>query len=122
MMWVMEAYHSQVGLNEFKSRTTMGSGVVLLWIVWYWIYSAIGESSSHQATPGKRLLQLKVGTLDGNRPSFQQATCRFFSKFLSTFALLGGFAVAVLHPQRQSLHDMIAGTLVYRQNDRETRF
>ncbi len=114
MMWVMEAYHSQIGLNEFKSRATMGTAVVLLWIVWFWIYSAAAESSVQQATPGKRLLHLKVANVNGERISFYQATCRYFAKFFSTFGLLIGFAMAVFHRRRLSLHDMIAGTVVIR--------
>jgi uncharacterized RDD family membrane protein YckC len=114
LMWVMEAYHSQIGLSEFKSRAVMGSGAALLWIVWFWIYCAAGESCVHQATPGKRLLGLKVGDTHGERISFYQATCRYFAKFFSTFALLVGFVMAVFHSRRQSLHDMIAGTVVIR--------
>ncbi len=114
LMWIMEVYHSQIGLSESKSRAIMGSAVALLWIVWFWIYCAAAESSVHQATPGKRLLSLKVGDAHGERLSFYQASCRYYAKFLSTFALLAGFVVAVFHARKQGLHDMIAGTLVIR--------
>jgi uncharacterized RDD family membrane protein YckC len=114
MVWVMEAYHSEIGLSEFKSRTAVGSATVLLWIVCFGLYCAGGESSVHQATPGKRLLKLKVISLLHGRLTFQQATGRYYAKFLSTFALLVGFAIAIFHPRKQSLHDMIAGTLVVR--------
>ena len=114
LMWVMEAYHSQIGLSESKSRALMGSAMALLWIVWFWIYCAVAESSVHQATPGKLLLRLKVGNAQGERISFYQATCRYFAKFLSTFALLAGFAMAAFHSRKLSLHDMVAGTMVIR--------
>jgi uncharacterized RDD family membrane protein YckC len=114
LMWIMEAYHSQIGLSEFKSRGVMGSTVALLWIVWFWIYCAAAESSVHQATPGKRLLRLKVSSTHGERVGFYQATCRYYAKFLSTFALLAGFVMAAFHSRRMSLHDMVAGTMVIR--------
>ena len=114
LIWVMEAYHSEIGLSEYKSRTAMGTAAVLLWIVCFGLYSASAESSVHQATPGKRLLKLKVVSTSHGRLSFQQASWRYYAKFLSTFALLVGFAIAFFHSRKQSLHDMIAGTLVVR--------
>ena len=114
LIWVMEAYHSEIGLSEFKSRTAMGTAAVLLWIVCFGLYCASAESSVHQATPGKRLLKMKVVSMSHGRLTFQQATWRYYAKFLSTFALLVGFAIAIFHSRKQSLHDMIAGTLVVR--------
>jgi uncharacterized RDD family membrane protein YckC len=114
LIWVMEAYHSEIGLSEYKSRTAMGTAAVLLWIVCFGLYCASAESSVHQATPGKRLLKLKVVSTSHGRLSFQQASWRYYAKFLSTFALLVGFAMAFFHSRKQSLHDMIAGTLVVR--------
>ncbi len=114
LLWVMEAYHSEIGLSEYKSRTAVGTAAVLLWIVCFGLYCASAESSVHQATPGKRLLKLKVVSVSHGRLSFQQASWRYYAKFLSTFALLVGFAIAFFHSRKQSLHDMIAGTLVVR--------
>ncbi len=114
LIWVMEAYHSGIGLSEVKSRTVMGTAAVLLWIVCFGLYCASAESSVHQATPGKRLLKLKVVSMSYGRLTFQQATGRYYAKFLSTFALLVGFAIAIFHSRKQSLHDMIAGSLVVR--------
>jgi uncharacterized RDD family membrane protein YckC len=114
LVWVMEAYHSEIGLSEFKSRTAVGTAAVLLWIVCFGLYCASAESSVHQATPGKRLLKLKVVSAAHGRLSFQQATWRFYAKFLSTFALMAGFVLAIFHSRKQSLHDMIAGTVVVR--------
>lgn len=110
----MEAYHSEIGLSEIKSRTVMGTAAVLMWIMCFGLYCASAESSVHQATPGKRLLKLKVVSMSYGRLTFQQATGRYYAKFLSTFALLVGFAIAIFHSRKQSLHDMIAGTLVVR--------
>jgi len=114
LVWVMEAYHSEIGLSEYKSRTAVGTAAVLLWIVCFGLYNASAESSIHQATPGKRLFRLKVVSIPYGRLSFQQASGRFYSKFLSTFFLLIGFVIAVFNSRKQTLHDMIAGTVVVR--------
>ena len=116
LVWVMEAYHSEIGLSEYKSRTAVGTAAVLMWIMCFGLYCASAESSVHQATPGKRLLKLKVVSTSHGRLTFQQATGRYYAKFLSTFVLLVGFVIAVFHSRKQSLHDMIAGTLVVRSD------
>ena len=87
---------------------------MLLWIVCFGLYCASAESSVHQATPGKRLLKLKVVSILHGRLTFQQATGRYYAKFLSTFVLLAGFVIAIFHSRKQGLHDMISGTLVVR--------
>jgi uncharacterized RDD family membrane protein YckC len=94
----------------------MGTSAVLLWIVCFGLYCASAESSVHQATPGKRLLKLKVVSTSHGRLTFPQATWRFYAKFLSTFVLLVGFAIAIFHSRKQTLHDMISGTLVVRSD------
>ena len=47
-------------------------------LVFNWLYFACFESSSWQATPGKRLLGLRVADLTGARIGFGRATGRFF--------------------------------------------
>jgi uncharacterized RDD family membrane protein YckC len=92
------------------------SGIYVLCLVGIWLYFAILESSSWQATVGKKLLGLKVTTLDGRRISFGQATGRFFGKILSGLTLLIGYIMAGFTARKQALHDMIAGTLVVRNS------
>ncbi len=77
-----------------------------------WLYQAIMESSSKQATLGKMLLKIKVTDLDGQRISFWKATARHFSKILSTLTLLAGYLMAGWTNKKQALHDKIAGCLV----------
>lgn len=77
-----------------------------------WIYCAILESSSKQATVGKMALGLLVTDLTGRRISFGRATGRYWAKLLSVLTLLIGFAMAGFTQRKQALHDMIAGTLV----------
>lgn len=76
------------------------------------LYYAVLESSSMQATLGKKALDLKVTDLHGERIGFGRALGRLFGQILS-FMLFGiGFAMAVFTERRQTLHDKMAGTLV----------
>lgn len=77
-----------------------------------WLYFALMESSSSQATLGKMALGIKVTTLDGERIGFGRATGRVFSKYLSAIILLIGYFMAAFTQKKQALHDIIAGTLV----------
>ncbi len=79
-----------------------------------WIYEAVMESSSRQATLGKMALSMKVTDLQGNRISFARATGRHFAKYISAMILLIGYIMAGFTERKQALHDMIAGTLVRR--------
>ena len=80
-----------------------------------WLYYALLESSSWQATLGKKALGLEVTDMQGMRVSFGRATGRFFAKFISGIILLIGFIMAGFTEKKQALHDMIAGTLVIRK-------
>ena len=80
-----------------------------------WLYHAKMESSSWQATLGKKALNLRVTDLYGRRVSFARASGRHFAKLISGLIPLGiGFMLAGLTERRQALHDMIAVCLVLR--------
>jgi uncharacterized RDD family membrane protein YckC len=90
-----------------------GGGVVaLLTVVASWLYEALMESSSYQATLGKMIFGMKVTDLYGNRIDFARATGRHFGKWLSGLALCIGFIMVGFTERKQGLHDMLAGTLV----------
>lgn len=82
----------------------------------YWLYFALFESSAKQSTLGKRVLNLYVTDLSGNRISFGRATGRHFAKLISSATLLIGYMMAGWTEKKQALHDMIAGTLVMRRS------
>jgi len=77
-----------------------------------WLYFALMESSSKQATLGKMALSIVVTDLNGNRISFGRATGRYFGKILSGLVLYIGYIMAGFTEKKQALHDMIAGCLV----------
>ena len=77
-----------------------------------WLYYALLESSSVQATLGKLLLGIKVVDLKGRPISFARATGRLYGKYLS-FMILGiGILMVAFTKKKQGLHDIIAGCLV----------
>ena len=78
-----------------------------------WLYYALMESSSFQATLGKRALGLRVMGIEGEPVSFGRASGRFIGKILSSVLLIG-FLMAAFTPKKQALHDRMAGCVVIR--------
>jgi uncharacterized RDD family membrane protein YckC len=77
-----------------------------------WLYYALMESSSIQATLGKMALGIIVTDTDGKRLSFGRATGRYFGKIVSAIILYVGFIMIAFTEKKQGLHDMMANTLV----------
>jgi len=82
-----------------------------------WDYFAFQESSTRKGTVGKQAMNLIVTDLEGNKISFIQATKRFLGKFLATIPFFAGFFLIFFTKKKQGLHDIIAKTLVFIQED-----
>lgn len=81
-----------------------------------WLYYALSESSSWQATPGKKMLNLKVTDLSGQPITFARASGRYFSKIITNLIpLCIGYIMAGFTEKKQAIHDMIASCLVLRK-------
>jgi len=81
----------------------------------HWAYYSLLESSTWQATLGKKALGLEVTDLMGARVSFGRATARWAARYISVMTLGIGYVMAGFTERKQALHDMIAGTLVIRK-------
>ena len=80
-----------------------------------WLYYAYFESSEWQGTVGKKVMNLVVTDLAGNRLTFGRASGRYFARFITKLIPLGiGFILAGITEKKQALHDMIASCLVLR--------
>lgn len=106
------------GQGGEQAALQLAGGVLgaLIGLFGYWLYFALFESSSMQATLGKRVVGIYVTDLGGRRISFARATGRHFSKLISSATLLIGYVMAGFTEKKQALHDMIAGTLVLRRS------
>jgi uncharacterized RDD family membrane protein YckC len=91
-----------------------GTGANLVSLAIGIAYFAGMESSSMQATLGKKALGMVVTDVNGNRISFLRGVGRYLAKILSALILLIGFIMVAFTERKQGLHDMLAGTLVYK--------
>jgi len=79
------------------------------------LYWPVTQASRLQATLGKALLGMRVTGYQGNRLSFLRALGRELAKILSGAVFLLGYVVAAFTARKQSLHDLVASTLVVRE-------
>jgi uncharacterized RDD family membrane protein YckC len=79
--------------------------VAAIWFVGF-------EASAWAATPGKRLLGLRVADLAARRIGVGRALARFFAGGLSWLTLNLGHALAGFRRDHRALHDLVAGTQV----------
>jgi uncharacterized RDD family membrane protein YckC len=110
--------HHLLAGHPISPEEFFGGRVVNGWFVvqiLHWIYYALLESSTWQATLGKKALGLEVTDIYGQRISFGRATGRFAGRYVSMLTLGIGFIMAGITAKKQALHDMIAGTLVIRK-------
>ena len=85
-------------------------------------YKPIFESSAMMATPGKSIMGLTVVSEKGERLTLQQAYIRFFCSLLSAFVLMIGYLMNLFTAKRQTLHDMIAESVVINQRPPEMNY
>jgi uncharacterized RDD family membrane protein YckC len=88
----------------------------LMAIVATWLYFSVMESSSWQATLGKKLMGLYVTDIEGQRLSLGRATWRTFAKYLSSITAGVGYLMCGFTEKKQALHDMVANCLVLRRS------
>ena len=80
----------------YRNALPAEASALVEFIIWmallmiWWVYTAAFHSSPMQATPGKRLLGLRLIDYEGNRVSFARASGRYFASFLSGVLLCVG--------------------------------
>jgi len=97
--------------NPFAMLAAMSTSMTITFVL-NTLYYSLMESSSWQATLGKRAMDLKVTDEQGQRISLGRALGRTLSKYLSSLILLIGYIMAAFSSRKQALHDKIASTLV----------
>ena len=102
--------------DQVMTGTVLGAALGGSFLV-NWLYSALMECSKLQATLGKLAVGLMVTDNEGRRLTFLRATGRYFAKFISALVIGIGFLMVGWTERKQGLHDLIAGTLVYKTRD-----
>ncbi len=104
------------------SAMLIAVGIVLcVQFVCYLAYYVWPESSSWQATIGKKIFGLKVTDLNGQRISFWRSLGRNLGMIISSIILGIGYLMCIWTDKKQCLHDRMAGCLVTDETPQEKR-
>ena len=102
-----------VGVALGLTSPSAGEGTIaffttLVYLGYYWVPTALSGQ-----TPGKRLMGIRVVNAQGEPPGFARAAMReLLGKAVSTLVLYLGYLMALFHPEKRALHDLIGGTWV----------
>jgi uncharacterized RDD family membrane protein YckC len=84
-------------------------------IIFGFIYYPLFMTSPLQATPGKAIMGIAVLDENGQTLSMKAAIIRYLSTFLSALLLCIGYLMNLFTVKRQTLHDMIASSVVIKK-------
>jgi uncharacterized RDD family membrane protein YckC len=93
-----------------RALLTLGAVDIPVAFAYFILFNAL-----RGATPGKRMLGLRIVRLDGSPIGFGQAIGRQFAEWLSKTTLGFGYLLIGLTPERRALHDLLARTQVIHQ-------
>lgn len=100
-------------MYSFINMSTYSTIIRILIALFVWVvYNGIFESSVLQATLGKKMLNLKVVDLYGEKISFIRAAFRCICTFISILPIGLGIWYITTDYKKRSWHDLIAGSYV----------
>lgn len=76
------------------------------------LFRPVFDASPIGASPGRALMGLKILSEQGARLTLKQAYIRYFAAFLTGATLGLGVLMSLFNEKRQTLHDMLAQTVV----------
>ncbi|MBB5440816.1 putative RDD family membrane protein YckC [Pedobacter sp. AK017] len=103
---------SFIFVEEKAQRIMIALSGSPLILVAKFFYGSITEASEKQAGLGKRLMNIRVTDLNGNRISLNRAYARNLAKLLSTAPFFFGYLYSFLNKKLQCFHDIVSDTLV----------
>ncbi|HID52870.1 MAG TPA: RDD family protein [Anaerolineae bacterium] len=104
-------------LLESDNRLTTAAAAAFILLnlmisLFMWVFYFVGAWVLVGQTVGKRILGLKVTSLDGSLPTFKQALVRYAGYWLSAIPLFTGFLWVLVDDERRGWHDKISYTCV----------
>ena len=111
------------GLIAVSGRDNIVHNDLAMWmfycaiITFFLAYSVFMESGEQCATFGKRWMGMKVVDLTGNRLTTLRALERLVARVMSHLFLFGGFLIQPFTPRKQTMHDLLAKTIVVQTDD-----
>jgi len=110
-IFIVLAFIAVVLIEDKNERLVIALGILAFIPLTKIIYHIVMECSAKQATYGKQILKIKVCDLEGKRISAGRSIGRNLFKIFSLITIIG-YLLSFFNKKQQSLHDMMAETLV----------
>ncbi len=103
-----------VSVPENSPLFLIGTAMIVLlpFLLAMGYYTYFHGNPKHQATLGKKLLNLRVITADGEDVTYLRAFGRYWAAILSGLILAIGYIIAAFDDEKRALHDHICNTRV----------
>ncbi|GAB3927081.1 RDD family protein [Mucilaginibacter myungsuensis] len=100
--------------SGFKIQETAQWVIGIIWLSLFLFYDLVAEMFFNGQSIGKRIVKIRVISLDGGRPSVGQFVMRWLFRILDFGVTLGSLAVlsVAFSDKRQRIGDISAGTTV----------
>lgn len=108
-------------LQEFQNSAST-TVISLMGLIVGLFYYSIFYVNYDGATPGKRLMAIKVIRDDGSKVTYPVIFIRYLSSFISPFIMGIGYLMVFWDRKKQALHDKIAKTVVVKTEENPKTF
>jgi uncharacterized RDD family membrane protein YckC len=85
---------------------------ILAWLITDFFYTVILQASIKQSTFGQLAVGIKLVKFDGTKATLSDVIFRVVVSYFSSILLKGGYLLALFNKNQQTLHDLVANTVV----------
>lgn len=110
-------FDEETGILKLRGDVINGMGTLALGAPAFFFYFTLIVWTMKGKTPGKALAGIRIIRLDGKRLTLWNSFGRAAGYTASAATGSLGFLEAFWHPNRQTIHDRISGTVVVREKD-----
>lgn len=104
-----------VYLSSEQSDVIWSGRAILIYLIIDIIYTIGLQAGSSGATFGQKSMGLRLLTVKYENPTLGVLILRYFMSLISSIFLKIGFLIAIFSDKKQTLHDMVTGTIVVRE-------
>ncbi|KIO77217.1 hypothetical protein TH53_10615 [Pedobacter lusitanus] len=110
------------GLSSVRDTSAVFIGLMIFYGAVYVFYHLICEIFFKGQSPGKKLMKIKVISLDGGQASIGQYFIRWLFRLVDFWLTgqVGGLLCVILSERKQRIGDLVAGTTVIKTVGRTT--
>ena len=101
--------------EHLRNALWEGRGAIVGFLVDF-IYSVATQGGSRQSTFGQRACGIKLRKINGERLGYETAIVRYITSLISSIFLKLGYVIAIFTQNKQTLHDLAAGTIAVKDD------